>query len=142
MPVNKRDFNSSIKQKLINFIKALNNKNIYFTSKNFEDIKIERNSFVYADPPYLATVASYNENGGWNNEKEINLLNYLDELDSRSIKFALSNVFQNKGKTNEILKKWSKKYNIHPLMHSYNNCNYHAKDKSKCSTSEILITNY
>ena len=65
--------------------------------------------------------------------------NYLND---NNIKFALSNVLENKGKRNEILIEWCKKYNVHYLNNSYSNCNYHAKDKSKNSTVEVLITNY
>ena len=97
---------------------------------------------VYCDPPYLITCASYNEQDGWNETKERELLSLLDELDERGIKFALSNVLENKGKTNEILKEWSKKYTIHHLNNTYGNCNYHAKDKSSNTTDEVLITNY
>ena len=97
---------------------------------------------VYCDPPYLITCASYNEQDGWNVQKEKELLNLLDELNNNGIKFALSNVLENKGKSNDILKEWSKKYNIHHLNKSYGNCNYHTKDKSINSTIEVLITNY
>ena len=48
----------------------------------------------------------------------------------------------NKGKSNEILKEWSKKYNVIHLNNSYGNCNYHTKDKSSNSTDEVLIINY
>ena len=54
----------------------------------------------------------------------------------------MSNVLEHKGKSNDILKEWSKKYNIHYLNNTYGNCNYHTKDKSKDSTIEVLITNY
>jgi len=54
----------------------------------------------------------------------------------------LSNVLENKGKSNDILKEWSKKYNINHLNNTYGNCNYHAKDKSTSGTDEVLITNY
>jgi DNA adenine methylase Dam len=142
MPVNKRDFNKNIKKNLKLFIDELGQKKIEFYSDDFKNIKIQNNSFVYIDPPYLATIASYNENGGWNEDKEISLLSYMDELNRKGIKFALSNVFENKGKSNHILKEWSSKYNVYDLDHSYNNCNYQAKDKTKNSTSEILVTNY
>ena len=142
MPVNKRDFNSNMKRKLKNFIEALHKKNIDFLSKSYEDVEINSNSFVYIDPPYLATIASYNENGGWDEKKEVKLLKYLDKLNSRNIRFALSNVFENKGKSNIILEEWSKNYNINRLKYNYSNCNYHSKIKDKDSTTEVLITNY
>ena len=109
------------------------------------DLKIDNlgaEDLVYCDPPYLITCASYNENEGWNENKEHELLNLLDSLNCKGVKFALSNVLENKGKTNNILKEWAKNYNIHYLNNSYGNSNYHAKDKSNNSTIEVLITNY
>ena len=43
---------------------------------------------------------------------------------------------------NDILKEWSKKYNVNYLNSSYGNCSYHTRDKSRNSTVEVLITNY
>ena len=97
---------------------------------------------VYCDPPYLITCASYNEQDGWSETEERQLLNLLDELNNNGIKFALSNVLENKGNSNDILKEWSKKYTVHYLNNTYGNCNYHTKDKSMNSTVEVLITNY
>ncbi len=141
-PVNKRDFNKSMRKNLKLFIDELNQKEIHFYSEDFNNIEIDDDSFVYIDPPYLATIASYNENGGWNEDKEMELLSYIDGLNKRGIKFSLSNVFENKGKSNNILREWSADYNVHSLNFSYNNCNYQSKDKTKNTTSEILITNY
>ena len=41
-------------------------------------------------------------NDGWNETNERELLTLLDNLDRNNIKFALSNVLENKGKSNEI----------------------------------------
>nr|WP_321266709.1 DNA adenine methylase [uncultured Sulfurimonas sp.] len=141
-PVNKRDFNKNMKKNLELFIDRLNTLNISFSSKDFKEITISKDSFVYIDPPYLATLAAYNENGGWNEKKEQELLDYMDALDAKGVKFALSNVFENKGNKNNLLLKWSQKYNIHSLDYSYHNCNYQIKNKDINSTKEILITNY
>ena len=138
-------FNQSTENNFINFINEIHSKNIFFTNKDFTELKIEKlkeDDFVYCDPPYLITCASYNEKDGWNEIKERQLLKLLDYLNDNNIKFALSNVLENKGKRNEILIEWCKKYNVHYLNNSYSNCNYHAKDKSKNSTVEVLITNY
>ena len=138
-------FNQSTENNFINFVNEIHNKNIFFTNKDFTELKIEKlkeDDFVYCDPPYLITCASYNEKDGWNETKEKQLLKLLDSLNDNNIKFALSNVLENKGKRNEILIEWCKKYNVHYLNNSYSNCNYHAKDKSKNSTVEVLITNY
>lgn len=136
-------FNKSTENNFINFINEIHNKNIFFTNKDFTELKIEKlkeDDFVYCDPPYLITYANYNEQ--WNEVKERQLLKLLDSLNDNNIKFALSNVLENKGKRNDILIEWCKKYNVHYLNNNYSNCNYHTKDKSKDSTVEVLITNY
>lgn len=144
LPVNKRDFTKNMRKNLKLFVQRIKEIDIDFIAKDFNDIAIADDAFVYVDPPYLATTASYNENGGWDEENEHRLLNYLDELDARGIKFALSNVFESKGVKNEILIKWSKsiKYHVHYLNYSYSNCSYQTKNRDKNSTVEVLITNY
>lgn len=141
--VNKRDFNKNLRQKLQNYIHRLTTIDIKFINKDFRDLNIydvNEDDFIYCDPPYLITFADYNEN--WNEEDEKDLLNKLDFVNSKNIKFALSNVLEHKGRKNDILKEWSKQYNIHILDCNYGNCNYQTKDKSKDSTIEVLITNY
>ena len=142
---NRSSFNPNLEKNFIKFIDKLGEINVTFFNSDFNKIKIDmlgENDFVYCDPPYLVTCASYNEQDGWNETKERELLELLDNLNAKGIKFALSNVLENKGKTNEILKVWTEKYNVHYLNYSYGNCNYHAKDKSENSTVEVLITNY
>lgn len=136
-------FNESIESRLRSF--SDKSKNITFSNFSFEDMKIDKLSsedFIYADPPYLITVANYNEQGGWNEELELKLLEKLDKASEKGIKFALSNVLEHKGKENTILKEWAKKYNIHYLDYDYSNCNYQTKDKTKGNSVEVLITNY
>jgi len=138
-------FNPTLEQKFIRFIDCLKNINIKFIHSDFRKLKINNlitNDFVYIDPPYLITCASYNENGGWKEKDEIDLLNLLDKLNHNSVKFALSNVLESKGKSNDLLKEWSKKYNIHRLNVKYGNANYQRKEKDDSTTLEVLITNY
>ncbi len=148
LPVGKRDFNKNVRKKLINFINILKNQRASFTNKdfrNFEIKELDSNSFVYADPPYLITTASYNEGNAWNEQDEKDLLEFLDNLDVNEIKFALSNVIEHKGRINYILKGWLEKnkdkYIVNHLNYSYSNSNYHAKNKTAI-TDEVLITNY
>lgn len=141
---NKSYFNPTLERNFIKFAKAIEGKNIIFTNHNFKDLKINllnKNDFVYLDPPYLITCASYNEQGGWNEEEEYSLLSFCDNLNNNNIKFALSNVLEHKGLKNEILMKWANSYKIHYLNHNYNNCNYQDKNKDS-KTIEVLITNY
>ena len=142
---NRSSFNPTLKKNFIKYIDKLNNINISFTNEDFRDFKMDslnNNDFVYCDPPYLISCASYNEQDGWNKDCEKDLLNLLDSLNNKGIKFALSNVLENKGKSNDILKDWCKKYNTIHLNNTYGNCNYHAKDKSSNTTDEVLIINY
>ena len=100
---------------------------------------------MYADPPYLITCATYNEQGGWNERDERDLLRFLDKLHSNNIKFALSNVLRSKGKENSILINWTNKnndkYRVINLNYDYNNSNYQVKNKESV-TAEVLIINY
>lgn len=141
---NKSYFNDSIMDNLVAFHEAM--KNVKLSSNDFRELKIDKlcpNDYVYCDPPYLVACASYNEQGGWDEKDERDLLALLDTLNGRHIRFGLSNVLSNKGKENEILRDWAErnKYNVHHLNYSYKNCNYHAKDKESI-TDEVLITNY
>ena len=103
---------------------------------------LSSNSFVYCDPPYLITTATYNENGGWGESEEKDLLAFLDKLNDLGIKFGLSNVISQNGKTNKILDEWSKKYTVHDLNFNYGNSSYHKKDRSTSDTREVFICNY
>lgn len=141
------EYNKNMKTNLINFITRIQEQDSTFLNKSFDELNIEeftKDTFVYADPPYLITVASYNENGGWNEQMEYKLLEYLDKCTENGIKFALSNVLEMNDKSNDILKKWAqeKGYNIHHLNYTYGNCNYHKLDKTVSLTDEVLITNY
>ena len=141
------EYNKNMKTNLINFITRIQQQDSTFLNKSFDELNIEeftKDTFVYADPPYLITVASYNENGGWNEQMEYKLLEYLDKCTENGIKFALSNVLEMNDKSNDILKKWAqeKGYNIHHLNYTYGNCNYHKLDKTVGLTDEVLITNY
>ena len=144
LPVGKRDFNLKMRRKLESFIDKLQAGNYEFRNQDFRtfDIKkLNKQSFIYCDPPYLITCATYNEQKQWTEQDEKDLLAFLDKLNARGIKFALSNVLTHKGKQNNLLKEWARKYKIHYLNFNYQNSNYHSKDEAE-DTQEVLITNY
>ena len=129
----------------IDYIKLIQNKKIEFISKDFNDFNItqlKENDFVYLDPPYYLSIAPYNN--CWSLEKEKELLLFLDKLNERNIKFALSNVIFHKNKEHSLLIDWSKKYNIHYLNYDYKYTWSHKKlnENKKSKTIEVLITNY
>jgi DNA adenine methylase len=145
-------FNAKMKTNLESFIIKMKEGNIEFTNLCFNDFDftfLNNNDFVYCDPPYLITTGSYNDGKrgfkGWTEKEEIQLLKLLDNLDKQNIKFALSNVLEHKGKSNDILKHWvnnNDNYNINFLDFNYSNSNYHTFDRNKKSSIEVLITNY
>lgn len=157
---NKHEYNSSFGKnrsfysettegKFIKFMERLHKLDIVFDNKDFRDIDfsdVNKDDLIYFDPPYLITTGNYNDGKrgfkGWNEDDERDLLSLCDMLDEQGTRFALSNVFECKGKSNNILKKWSNNYNLAYINSDYNNCNYQAKDKSKGNTVEVLITNY
>lgn len=141
LPVGKRDFNHKMKLKLIEFSQALKNPNVIFSTLDFRDISCKEDDFIYADPPYLISTATYNENGGWSKKDEIDLYNYLDEVDAVGADFALSNVITHNGRKNNYLENWSSKYHVQVLDKNYNNSNYQSKAKNS-KTVEVLVTNY
>ena len=137
---NRSSFNPSLKNKFIEFCNKVNEIDCVFLNIIFEKFdfsELDENDFVYCDPPYLNSVASYNEGNGWTEQHEKTLLDILDKLNDNNIKFALSN---NLKYENKLLQEWKNKYKVHYLYANYSNCNYQKKDKSE--DIEVLITNY
>lgn len=142
-------FSKPMKDKLEQYILLKEQRDIKFISTDFKDVDIQSigqpdDTFIYVDPPYLITVGAYERDYfcKWSEQYEKMLLDYLDNLDANGYKFALSNVLEHKGKSNDILKAWSQKYTVHYLNKDYKNCNYQTKDKTANSSIEVLITNY
>lgn len=137
---NRSSFNPSLRKKFIAFADRIQELNCTFLNISFDEFNfstLTEEDFIYVDPPYYNSVASYNENGGWTEENEKTLLEILDLINDNHIKFALSN---NLKYENPLLDEWKDKYTIHYLNGNYSNCNYQKKDKSK--DMEVLITNY
>lgn len=129
-----------VKEYIYNAYEAMKQVNI--SCQHYKEVQIKENSFVYCDPPYFNTLAVYNEKrayGGWSVKDDLELFNYLEQLDKRNIKFGLSNVFKNRGKTNEHLIEWCNKNNwkVYHLDR-----NYHPFSKGNSNNDEVYITNY
>lgn len=148
---NRSRYSLTLKNRLSNFIKALKNKNIIFENKDFLDIefnKLDNNSFVYCDPPYLITTGSYNDGNrgfkNWTEKEEMQLLELLDSLNEKNIKFALSNVLKHEGKENKLLINWLKErnYKVINIKSNYKNSNYQKSKKESKESLEVLIINY
>lgn len=138
-PVGQAGFNDKILEKIISYCRNLKEKNVVFMSEDFENMwkHINKNTFVYLDPPYLITLGSYNDGkrgfNGWNENDELRLLNFLNKLNSKGIKFMLSNVLEHKEKKNKILIDWIKENNYRVIKY---------KEKARKNRKEVLIVNY
>lgn len=146
LPVGKRDYNGNSRKNVAAFNQISNEKRIIFKTQDFREIEkadLQKNDFVYLDPPYLLGLASYNELGGWTEKDEKDLYILLSRLHKKGVRFALSNVLEHKDETNEIMRNWAEKNNfkINKLNYDYRNSNYHSTAK-KNTTIEVLITNY
>lgn len=144
---NRSSYNQNTKKNLKQFVDKINKVNLKISKNkfiNFDFSDLGKDDFVYCDPPYLITTGSYNDgNRGikdWTIDDEIQLLRILDDLNSRGIKFALSNVLIANNRKNEVLAKWSEKYNVYIIKNTFDNSNYRRKNKK--DTIEVLITNY
>jgi len=140
VPVGKGDFSDSIYKETLNFVDEIKKHKIIFQNYDFRNKNLYKyeNAVFYFDPPYLITNAPYN--GGWTLEDESDLLDLLDELNSKGEKFVLSNVFLSNGKTNHQLINWSKKYNVISIERQYRNSNYRKKNLT--DTQEVIIKNF
>lgn len=134
-----RTINDNTIQKLRDYCRVMKTKNFTFTnltySELFKQFELNKNDFVYLDPPYLISEAGYN--AYWSKELEEGLYLLLDELDSKGIRFMMSNVSKHKGKENPHLSKISK-YKIVELDFDYEK----VAKKKVSDTQEIIVMNY
>ena len=140
IPVGNVDFNKNVVTALNDYFIAIKKRKIKFNNYDYKEFlsmtKFKKNDFIYFDPPYLISASEYNKH--WNEDMEHELLSTLDDLHSKKIKWALSNVVVYRGKKNKILEKWMYKYNTHTIKSNYISFNDNTIKKFK----EILITNY
>lgn len=145
-------FNECIEKNLSLFIRKMKMKSILFSKLSFEKFDtsaLTASDFVYCDPPYLISTAAYNDGKrgftGWGVKEECMLFDFLDSLNARHIRFALSNILTHKGAENTLLKKWlasRSNYCVFSINKDYSNASYHLLSRDKSQTQEILVTNY
>ena len=148
IPVGKRDLNGKQRGKILAFCRALADRAPTLLCESYTGLDLGtlgKQDLVYADPPYLISTASYNEQGGWDEKAEKQLLGWLDQVHATGARFALSNVLTHKGRTNILLDDWIKArgWRMETLRASYANASYHGKHKAGAGgTQEILVLNY
>jgi len=140
LPVGNVDYNNNVFKALNVYFDFIDQHEVKFSNLDFKDFLLNReynsDDFVYLDPPYLISACEYNK--GWTEDSEKELLDVIDKLNEKGIKFALSNVFIHKGQENSLLIDWSKKYTVEQVRSNY--ISYH--DNTIKETVEVLIKNY
>ena len=140
LPVGNVDFNQNTYNAIVDYFSLLKDKNVVWYNEDFRvflnNIDYREDDLVYLDPPYLITFSEYNKL--WNEETERELLNLIDDLNKRDIKFAISNVTHYKGKVNNLFLEWSKHYNSFPIKSNYISFN----DNTVKNFNEVLVTNF
>lgn len=148
---NRSSFTKNMKERLIQYINIIHEKDITFLNKDFTNLDysiLTEDSFVYCDPPYLITTGSYNDGNrgfkNWTIKEEKNLLDLLSKLDKRGIDFALSNVTIHDGRQNDLLLDWIEvnDFTALDINSDYSNSNYHKKNREKEKNTEVLVINY
>ena len=148
MPVGKSCYNFKNMTELKEMHRTIRERGFRFTSgslKDFDASQCNKGEFVYCDPPYLITTATYNESNndesGWDDDDERRLYAFLDSVNDAGVRFGLSNAVQTNGRINKILNDWMGKYSVfHPDIR-YSNANYHRKNKGGDTTIEVYVTN-
>ena len=132
-------------RKFFAFANKLYNGDFIFSGVDYKAIELDDSCFVYLDPPYLITTATYNKT--WGEEQEFAMYSFLEDLTEKGIKWGMSNVLKNNGVNNHILRSWVKKMQaeykgvkLYYIESTYIHANFRRKNRG--GTTEIYITNY
>lgn len=140
LPVGNVDFNANVYKALMDYLKFIKDKDIEFYNMDYKDflnqLSLTENSYVFLDPPYLISMSEYNKL--WNDEKEKELCDFLDELNERGISFGITNLITHKGKTNSVFAKWAKQYTVYNINSNYISFN---DNTIKNDSKEVFVTN-
>lgn len=141
LPVGNVDFNKNVYKALNDYLEFMKNNKVKFYNKDYQafllDIEIEKDAYVFLDPPYLISMSEYNKL--WNEDKEKELCDFLDRLNDRGIKFGITNLITHKGRENTTFKEWAEKYIVHPISSNYISFNDNTIKKD---SREVFVTNY
>lgn len=146
MPVGNGYFKEESKIFIKDFCDFMSQQNVYIYHKSYEEFtEFDEDCFCYFDIPYFNTNSVYNESsrdqGNWTEESDYAFFRYCEDLNSKGIQFAISNVFKNKGAENNHLKEWCEKngWIVHHLNMKYAG---HSFESANMETDEVLICNY
>lgn len=141
LPVGNVDFNSNVYNSLNYYFDYIKNIKIEYYNTDYKMflnmLDLKEKDYVLLDPPYLISQSEYNKL--WNEKNEKELYSLLDELDKKGIRFGITNLMYHKGKKNDILEKWSKKYIVREITSNYISFN---DNTVKAGSKEVFVTNY
>ena len=143
MPCGNDCFSETNKEYIKNGCEFFSQDNVKIFNKDFKTLKIDnlnQDDFVYLDPPYFNTTATYNENGGWNIEDENALYSMCEKLSEQGIKWGMSNIFENKGIINSKLIEWCNHNGLNTF--TFDKFTYMACGKGNSNAQEVYICNY
>ena len=141
-PCGNSSFNQEMLEKLVSYSLKSKQLNIVYKSMDYLKLEndIEKGDFVYCDPPYLNSCGAYNDGkrgfNGWDEKQEKDLLDFLDRLNNRGIKFMLSNMMERNSLENKTLKSWIKRNNYKVIK------NDKLTKRNRQDRIEIIIINY
>lgn len=141
-PCGNSGYNQEMLEKLISYALKTKEMNIVFKSMDYRKFEneIKGGDFVYCDPPYLITCGAYNDGkrgfNGWDEEQDRELFGFLDRLNSKNIKFMLSNILERNNIENKHLKEWINKNNYTVVK------NDKITQRNRQDRLEVIIKNY
>ena len=142
LPVGNVDFNKNVHCALNDYLAFMRENTVNWFESDYssfcEQLPLQTEStYVFCDPPYLISSSEYNKL--WDVENEKKFYSFLDQLDSRGIKFGLTNLAFHKGQINRIFIEWAKKYAVYNLESNYISFN---DNSIKAGSREFFVTNY
>jgi DNA adenine methylase Dam len=136
----KRSFNRKTQEKILNWVNHVRPyvDKISFSSLNFCDAPVvdSKNTFIYADPPYLQTEAGYN--AYWSHELDKKLLEYCLSNSNKGSSVAVSGVLGGDFDSLVLSGLINVGWNVVELEHNYEKV---GRVKNK-DYKEILVKNF
>ncbi|MGX7197320.1 Dam family site-specific DNA-(adenine-N6)-methyltransferase [Enterococcus olivae] len=145
---NRSQFSQNMEKNLRLFVSRLEDIDATFVDGLFSDLDLSglgKDDLVYLDPPYLITTGNYNDGNrgfvNWGIEQEVSMYNLMNNLTRQGVRWALSNVTEHKGKSNDYLKSFiaDNEVFVNYLDFNYDNASHNS---SGTGSVEVLITNY
>ena len=141
-PCGNSGYNQEMLEKLISYSIKTKSMNIVFKSMDYRKFEkdIEKGDLIYCDPPYLNSCGAYNDGkrgfNGWDEFQEKELLEFLNRLHKKGIKFMLSNMMTRNSIENKYLKKWITENGYRVIK------NDRMTLRNRQDRQEIIVINY